>query len=528
MDITEYLSRIEEMNGMGIPSHSTAMNHDDWDGPDNESQLRKDEDYAYYKKAYAFVDKDKNDTKKNAYRFIHHMVDEDGKIGAANVKACQTGIGVLNGARGGTTIPADNKKSVYNHLARHLRDADVEPAPMKEEADDQLVNLVNSDVVRNITEYIEMYVDEEKIDRESGIIKDVIILSGTSLNKRTYPSNVLKESVVLFEGIRVFMDHPESDTTSRSVKDLVGQFKDVYYDGADNKVKGNFYVLKSFQEWMFSIAESMPDIAGMSINGAGSVKKTQTGEIVEKLVSMKSVDLVVQPATTKGLFEEKKEEKKEQNKGDVDDMVDVNITLEMLKAEHNDVLKQYEKEVMEGIEISELRENYAASQKTISELKEKYDASKKTITDLTAEAGEKSDADAKAYEAKEKELNETVTTLKLKVEEFEIKEKLAQKKELVERLITEAGLPEKAVSPLLKELLLVVESEEKMRAILEDRKAFVASVSEGVVGLGNAKNLDEELNLVEKKEEKVVENKEKSSVGAAVASAFGLTEEEMN
>jgi len=58
-------------------------------------------------------------------------VGGDGDVGAANVRACQTGIGVLNGARGGTTIPAGDRRGVYNHLAAHLRDADVEPADLR-------------------------------------------------------------------------------------------------------------------------------------------------------------------------------------------------------------------------------------------------------------------------------------------------------------------------------------------------------------------------------------------------------------
>ena len=509
--MNEYLDKIEEMMGMAIPSHSTSMNHDEWDGPDNERQMKKDQAYNYYKKAYAFVDKDKSLEKKNAYKFIHHMVDENGKIGAANVKACQTGIGIMNGARGGTTIPDNARKAVYNHLAKHLRDADVEPAPMKEGIDMD----VTDNPISSIVEYVEMYVEEDKIDRDAGIIKDVIILAGKSLNNRTYPSEVLKESVSLFEGIRIFIDHPESDKASRSVKDLVGQFKEVYYDSQDDKVKGNFHVLRNFQEWIFSIAESMPDIAGMSINGAGSIKKTQTGDVVEKLVSMKSVDLVVQPATTKSLFEGKEEEieqKKEQDKGDVDNMVD--ITLEMLKAEHSDVLKQHEQEITEKLEVSELKDKFDVAAKTISELNSKI---------------EKGEEDAKVAVAKEKDLNEAMSALKLKVEEYELKEKVALKKELVEKLITESELPEKAITPLIRELLMAFETEDKMKAILEDRKAFLASISEGVVDLGAEKNLDEKLKEAEKKVEgDTKDTKKGSEVGAKIAEALGITEEELN
>lgn len=113
-----------------IQSHSTATSDGSWDGPANEARLRNDENAAYYRKAFAWVEDDGGDTKSD-YKFIHHEVSSDGEIGAANVKACQTGIGVLNGGRGGTTIPEADREGVYNHLARHLRDADVEPPDLR-------------------------------------------------------------------------------------------------------------------------------------------------------------------------------------------------------------------------------------------------------------------------------------------------------------------------------------------------------------------------------------------------------------
>jgi HK97 family phage prohead protease len=68
---------------------------------------------------------------KSAYKFIHHNVGSDGTVGAANVEGCTAGCGVLNGAMGGTTIPDADRKGVWNHLAAHLKDADVTPPELK-------------------------------------------------------------------------------------------------------------------------------------------------------------------------------------------------------------------------------------------------------------------------------------------------------------------------------------------------------------------------------------------------------------
>ncbi len=114
-----------------ISSHSTETVDSAWDGPANEARVRSGEDEAYYRRIYAWRDPDGDPAVKSTYRFIHHMVSGNGEPGAANVRACITGIAVLNGARGGTTIPDADRRGVWNHLARHLRDADVEPPELK-------------------------------------------------------------------------------------------------------------------------------------------------------------------------------------------------------------------------------------------------------------------------------------------------------------------------------------------------------------------------------------------------------------
>lgn len=110
-----------------IPPHKTATTDDPWDGPKAKANLKNDGDEAYYRKAYAWQSADADPKTKAAYKFIHHQVGEGGEIGAANLKGCSTGIGVLNGGRGGTVIPKADRKGVYQHLSKHIRDADEEP-----------------------------------------------------------------------------------------------------------------------------------------------------------------------------------------------------------------------------------------------------------------------------------------------------------------------------------------------------------------------------------------------------------------
>ena len=74
---------------------------------------------------HAWVDPSGTDTAKASYSLPHHEVASDGTVGAANVKGVTSAIAALNGARGGSAIPADDQAKVHAHLAKHLRDSGV-------------------------------------------------------------------------------------------------------------------------------------------------------------------------------------------------------------------------------------------------------------------------------------------------------------------------------------------------------------------------------------------------------------------
>lgn len=61
--------------------------------------------------------------------FAHHEVD-GGIVGAANLTACAASIAQLNEYR--NIVPDEDERTVYEHLAGHLRDAGLEPMPFKQ------------------------------------------------------------------------------------------------------------------------------------------------------------------------------------------------------------------------------------------------------------------------------------------------------------------------------------------------------------------------------------------------------------
>ena len=114
------------------PIHHTATDDGPWDGPAQEKKLKTPLTTAIGNHAYAWVDSGGDETTKTAWKFIHAFVAADGTPGAASTMACSTGIGILNGARTGTTIPDADRKGVHAHLAAHLVDAGVKESDVPE------------------------------------------------------------------------------------------------------------------------------------------------------------------------------------------------------------------------------------------------------------------------------------------------------------------------------------------------------------------------------------------------------------
>lgn len=110
-----------------IRPHETTVTAREWDGAAVEQAIPDDASVTDLRTVFAWVDSSGDPEAKANYRFPHHH----GVDGPANVRALVTGIAILNGARGATTIPDDDRKAVYNHLASHLRDAGREPPALK-------------------------------------------------------------------------------------------------------------------------------------------------------------------------------------------------------------------------------------------------------------------------------------------------------------------------------------------------------------------------------------------------------------
>lgn len=130
-----------------IAVHHTPTSTGAWDGAAAEKALGDSPSEGVLVKEFAWFDPDGDATAKGSYKFPHHEVS-DGTVGAANEKGCSAGVAVLNGGRGGASIPDTDRQGVYDHLAAHLKDAGVDEVPKLESATEAVKSGLRAGITR--------------------------------------------------------------------------------------------------------------------------------------------------------------------------------------------------------------------------------------------------------------------------------------------------------------------------------------------------------------------------------------------
>jgi len=91
-----------------------------WNGPRAVSAAAGDR--AALRRIHAWVDLEGNPDARSSYKLPHHKAD-----GTVVLRGVRAAVGAVLGARGGVEIPGADKRPVFNHLAQHLREFEVEP-----------------------------------------------------------------------------------------------------------------------------------------------------------------------------------------------------------------------------------------------------------------------------------------------------------------------------------------------------------------------------------------------------------------
>jgi len=180
------------------------------------------------------------------------------------------------------------------------------------------------------------------VDRETGVIRGVKILGAQSRNGRVYPQETLVKARELYEGAKVNVNHPKGAPTSpRDYQDRIGLIRNVSV--AEAGLFGDLHFnprhgLAAQLEWD---AQHAPENVGLSHNVTARTTQREERTVVDAITRVVSVDLVADPASTHGLYEQL-EPQLETSKSETSlkEVLLREATLEQLKAARPDLLEQ--------------------------------------------------------------------------------------------------------------------------------------------------------------------------------------------
>jgi len=146
---------------------------------------------------------------------------------------------------------------------------------------------------------------EMRVDRRQGVIRGVKILGLESRNGRTYLPEVLSKAAQLYEGAKVNVDHPKGSPLGvRDYRDRIGVIRSVVVRPGEGLFADfHFNPKHSLAEQLVWDAEHAPENVGFSHNVQARTSRRGDRVVVEAITKVQSVDLVADPATTRGLFE---------------------------------------------------------------------------------------------------------------------------------------------------------------------------------------------------------------------------------
>jgi len=132
-------------------------------------------------------------------------------------------------------------------------------------------------------------------------------LGTVSKKGREYPRDVMAKALPMYEGMRVNVDHVDPGQR-RSLRDRIGLVKNVTLK--EDGLYGDFHYnpKHALAEQIAWDAENAPQNLGFSHDTRGNSRNVNGRHVVESIDKVLSVDLVANPATTAGLFEDQLQE----------------------------------------------------------------------------------------------------------------------------------------------------------------------------------------------------------------------------
>lgn len=166
--VKSLIKDMDSVNKGVIPYKETPKSPEDesWDA--GAEMMACGDDMGAIKTICTWFDSEKSDI-KSSYKLPHHKGAGDHSLVWNGVKAA---MGALLGARGGVNIPDEDKKGVYNHLAKHYKEFDKEAPEFKAYSAEEVFKMDQEGIIDL----------GSSIDKE--MVKSIVEKQGRVLSKR--------------------------------------------------------------------------------------------------------------------------------------------------------------------------------------------------------------------------------------------------------------------------------------------------------------------------------------------------------
>ncbi len=149
-------------------------------------------------------------------------------------------------------------------------------------------------------------VESQQLDEAGHEVRVTIIQGGKSANSYSYDALALQTIAQLIEGAQAYADHGDPSQSVRSVRDIVGWYRNAQYIPATTqqpgRVEANLHIMES-AGWLWDIIKEsfqagQPNLIGLSIDIFGQYQFNQSlgAKEVTRIVSLNSCDVVTRPS----------------------------------------------------------------------------------------------------------------------------------------------------------------------------------------------------------------------------------------
>ncbi len=226
-----------------------------------------------------------------------------------------------------------------------------------------------------MSQLLQEYVDSRgvvvSVDREAGVLRGVKLIGLESQNGRRYLESALAAAVTLYEESKVNVNHPkEGPLAPRDYQDRLGVIRNVKLRRGEGLYGDlHFNPKHALAEQLLWDAQHNPRNVGFSHNVLARLSRDGETTVVEEITKVQSVDLVADPATTQGLFEQTTSEA-----SDTSDEVQLEeasifeaLTLKTLQQHCPELLTEFQSEVNQRLQqqVNESQALVASLQKKL-------------------------------------------------------------------------------------------------------------------------------------------------------------------